>query len=732
MTLDWAVSSAGLILIVGLLRFVLKDRLRAGVRYAVWGLVLLRLLLPVNLGQSAVSLLNAVERTPAARTAELVETVDRVERGENGAVEGYRTRPDGGAELVFTRPATDREYQQMERALTWQTLLPLVWLAGAAVMLAALGASSLRFYARLRRSRRRLAVRCRVPVYVSGAVEAPCLAGLLRPAIYLTEAAAADPAVIRHVLAHELTHLRHRDNLWAALRGVCLALHWFDPLVWWAAAASRQDGELACDEAALRRLAPEERVAYGRTLLAMSCARAPSLLVTASTLTGGKRSLRERVSRIAHRPRAAAWALAALLLTASLAAGCTLTGAVESGTAGEDGSSGAQSAVSEPESTPPAASTSAPTATPAPPSFSQTFDQAEFISFFGDSRLCNMPGYPIGSTGELAEGPDYTRLRLLAYQYQSWLDKRQGGNAPVNEQGIPYYTVEQTEAVIEQLFGLRVELDDLARTQRARYPAPEGCLCVPWNVDYGQQTVKIDPYSISCEEGIICLSAIVCEGDGQDNEPAEDTLLYTFVFQPDSTVCPYRLESIFSMNEPREKTYEDPVLTEAHWLTHKLVTPILDREEGIDQVSPALFEEEPGLEERFLLSTTWMEERYKAYAEYSEDGMAMYVTRENAERLLDRVFGLENIPASLWQSEDYNAAARRFEFPTGIGLNDSFAPYGLTCTRVNETTVSARFTMFSGANYGGPRNLGEYEILYTVLPVEEEPRLRFQSMLPVA
>ena len=231
MTLDWAVSSAGLILIVGLLRFVLKDRLRAGVRYAVWGLVLLRLLLPVNLGQSAVSLLNAVERTPAARTAELVETVDRVERGENGTVEGYRTRPDGGAELVFTRPATDREYQQMERALTWQTLLPLVWLAGAAVVLAALGASSLRFYARLRRSRRRLAVRCRVPVYVSGAVEAPCLAGLLRPAIYLTEAAAADPAVIRHVLAHELTHLRHRDNLWAALRGICLALHWFDPLV---------------------------------------------------------------------------------------------------------------------------------------------------------------------------------------------------------------------------------------------------------------------------------------------------------------------------------------------------------------------------------------------------------------------------------------------------------------------------------------------------------------------
>ena len=222
-----------------------------------------------------------------------------------------------------------------------------------------------------------------------------------------------------------------------ALRGVCLALHWFDPLVWWAAAASRQDGELACDEAALRRLAPEERVAYGRTLLAMSCARAPSLLVTASTLTGGKRS--PAGAGKPHRPPAPGRGLGTGGPAADGVAGGRVYLYRRGGIRHSRGGRffrGA-SAVSEPESTPPAASTSAPTATPAPPSFSQTFDQAEFISFFGDSRLCNMPGYPIGSTGELAEGPDYTRLRLLAYQYQSWLGQTAGGQRPGERAGHP-------------------------------------------------------------------------------------------------------------------------------------------------------------------------------------------------------------------------------------------------------------------------------------------------------
>lgn len=76
---------------------------------------------------------------------------------------------------------------------------------------------------------------CPVPVYVTDTVPSPCLVGLFRQRIYVTPACLEDPARLRHVLAHELTHRRHGDPWWSLVRGICLCLYWFDPLVWWAA-----------------------------------------------------------------------------------------------------------------------------------------------------------------------------------------------------------------------------------------------------------------------------------------------------------------------------------------------------------------------------------------------------------------------------------------------------------------------------------------------------------------
>ena len=65
---------------------------------------------------------------------------------------------------------------------------------------------------------------------------------------------------------HELTHLRRRDIWRKALSLWVTALYWFDPLVWLMGRAMERDGELACDEAALKRLPPEARAAYGRAV----------------------------------------------------------------------------------------------------------------------------------------------------------------------------------------------------------------------------------------------------------------------------------------------------------------------------------------------------------------------------------------------------------------------------------------------------------------------------------
>ena len=139
-----------------------------------------------------------------------------------------------------------------------------------------------------------------------------------------------------YILAHEETHFRHGDHLWSYLRCACLAVHWFNPLVWWAAALSRRDCELACDDGTLRRLGDEHRKAYGATLITMVAGRLkPSdLLCGATTMTSGKTGIRERITMIAKKPKTLLPALLAALLLLAAVAGCTFTGAGSPDTTG--------------------------------------------------------------------------------------------------------------------------------------------------------------------------------------------------------------------------------------------------------------------------------------------------------------------------------------------------------------------------------------------------------------
>ncbi len=317
--LEWVLTSAFLILAVTALRALLGRRVSAGLRYALWAVVLARLLVPVQLFTTPVSGTSVLRETGVEQwvTAPtlLPDSVPAVSAVP--AVPSPTELPDGTLIVPQPDPAPATVNA---RPIPVLQILGGLWLAGTAAMGSAFVLSNLRFARRLRRARVPLeGADCPLPVYLADDLPSPCLFGLLRPAVYLTSAAASDPAMLRHVLAHEVTHFRHRDHLWNALRGLALAVHWWDPLVWLAAALSRRDCELACDEGALKRLGDGERIAYGRTLLALITVkpRPGDLLRCSTTMTGGQKSVFDRMSRIAKAPKR--W-LGAAVLTVALAA----------------------------------------------------------------------------------------------------------------------------------------------------------------------------------------------------------------------------------------------------------------------------------------------------------------------------------------------------------------------------------------------------------------------------
>lgn len=329
---EWIISSSVLILVVIGLRAVLKGKISLRLQYALWALVLLRLLVPVSFGSSNLSVMNVVEHTKSETVAAPVA----VENANGETVD--LTEPKPGANLAATpqktqTPANTTQPSETESAskpVNIATVLLIVWGIGAAVVLVCFAATNFRFTRNAKRARQALSVAyCKLPVYVTDCMETPCLVGLLRPAIYLTPEATANKTVLWHTVEHEMTHYRHGDHIWPFLRCVCLVLHWYHPLVWWAAVLSRKDAELACDEATIRRIGEEERAEYGRTLIGLSCRKRPELLLTATTMTGSQSTLKERITLIARKPKTEIYTLIAIITITVIAVGCTFTGAKE-------------------------------------------------------------------------------------------------------------------------------------------------------------------------------------------------------------------------------------------------------------------------------------------------------------------------------------------------------------------------------------------------------------------
>lgn len=323
----WIVSASVLIAVVAGLRAILKGKIAPWLQYALWLLVLARLLVPGTLTASRISVANLLprEEKPAVSAPLLDADFGDLPGTAHGSISLPSPAQDGIS-------AGNLEAAAAPESMDWSRLLQSIWIAGALLVGLALLGSNITFYLRLCRSRRVFQTDFPLPVYTVEGLPSPCLFGLWRPAVYVPAACAAEEQTLAHILAHELSHYRQGDHIWSLLRSLCVALHWYNPLVWLAAVLSKQDAELSCDAAAIRRLGEAQRLPYGRTLLSLVTAkpRPADLLSCATTMHSGKRSLRRRISYIVNKPKMLAVTAAIILLVAAAAVGCTFTGASSS------------------------------------------------------------------------------------------------------------------------------------------------------------------------------------------------------------------------------------------------------------------------------------------------------------------------------------------------------------------------------------------------------------------
>ena len=262
--------TASVVIVAVLLVRLLLRRAPKVFSYALWAVVLFRLLCPVSV-TSAVSLMGAVgapvqERTQRTSAVEYVpadivrssgtptvttlpqETLPAINSPAESTVPAAVTAPEPAAALPLSGP---------------MVVLTGAWLAGMALLLAYSAVSMLRL-------RRRLvgAVLLADNIYLADHIPSPFVMGLLRPKIYL-------PSTLKetergYILRHEQYHIRRRDYLVKFLAFLALCVHWFNPLVWVAFVLAGKDMEMSCDEAVVKELGEDIRADYSASLLSLA------------------------------------------------------------------------------------------------------------------------------------------------------------------------------------------------------------------------------------------------------------------------------------------------------------------------------------------------------------------------------------------------------------------------------------------------------------------------------
>ena len=170
----------------------------------------------------------------------------------------------------------------------WETVLLILWAAGAAAILIYNGIALLLVKKQINK-----AERLKDNIYISSQVKSPFTLGIVRPKIYLP--GDLSEAEREYIICHERVHIRRKDYLVKNIAFLLTALHWFNPFVWVAFNHMGRDMEMSCDEKVIGEMGEEIKKQYSQSLLNFARGKCPAAM---TPITFGENSVKQRVSNV--------------------------------------------------------------------------------------------------------------------------------------------------------------------------------------------------------------------------------------------------------------------------------------------------------------------------------------------------------------------------------------------------------------------------------------------------
>ncbi len=345
---NMSITASIVIVAVIFIRLLLK-RAPKIFSYALWVVVLFRLLCPVSV-ESEFSVLGVfgastgengsveyiVEQpredlqisTQGAGKEGILQVPEASEMEQLQAFEGNvyaEMVPENGRNTLGTASVSTsqqavfdtgaQKQEQSDGRLSVRGVFTAIWVVGMAVLVA---------YSvwQLARLKNKLGIsQClHNNIYLADYISTAFVIGVVRPKIYLPSGLLEREQ--DYIILHEKHHIRRGDHLWKILAFMTLCMHWFNPFVWLAHVLSSKDMEMSCDEAVMKRLKTDIRAEYSELLLHFATGRR---LIAGMPLAFGEGNTKQRVKNIMHYKKPTFWVVLIALLVCIVVGVCLIT-----------------------------------------------------------------------------------------------------------------------------------------------------------------------------------------------------------------------------------------------------------------------------------------------------------------------------------------------------------------------------------------------------------------------
>lgn len=370
--LGWMLESSLLVLMIVGIRKIFMGKIRYAGIYALWIVVLLRFMIPVNVISSPLSVENMISGAESLWTSGEASRQTEEESGISGK-DMKSAQKAGGVVDVDSAGKISEKYQQAkskdtqgERGILsketedgkknaflglmkilikkWKQILAGGWLIISCLLLLWFFLSNLKLMRELKQNRVFYGKKDRLNIYAVSGIKSPCLYGFFRPVIYLPKTMVLGEKEervreeeLQQMITHEYVHYCHKDHIWAMLRMLLVSLYWFHPFLWLAVSCSKKDAELFCDETVIRLLGEEQRFCYGEMLVRLAGdARWGDFRYSMTPMSRRGKEMETRIRAISTKRQYSKWLLIPLVAILCVAVNITCSAGMSSLSGQED------------------------------------------------------------------------------------------------------------------------------------------------------------------------------------------------------------------------------------------------------------------------------------------------------------------------------------------------------------------------------------------------------------